>query len=346
MSSVSGISPETFSRFPIARTTEIFDPTLREGQRLRIDDLREDSPYLNKVPIYDMPDGHYPTRSFLAWPVISQSSEVLGGLFLGHSEVGMFTERHERIIEGLAAQAAIAIDSARLYDEARSQQEHLRITLASIGDAVIATDAQGRINFMNPVAQSLTGWSDQEAVDRPLEDAFHIVNEMTRETVESPVVKVLREGNIVGLANHTLLVTKDGHEIPIDDSGAPIFDEDHDLMGVILVFRDITERKETEKALQESEARYRMLIEQASDAILIVRPYGSYVEANSAACKLLGYTRDEILQKNMLDLFIIPQDKPLREAELLQGKTLLIEREMIRKDGSLVTVEVSSKLLS
>src|SRR5258705_2871964 len=163
----------------------------------------------------------------------------------------MFTERHERIIEGLAAQGAIAIDNAHLYDEARTQQEHLRTTLASIGDAVIATDAQGNINFMNPVARSLTGWSELEAVGRSLEQVFRIVNEETRQIAENPVAKVMSEGKIVGLANHTVLLTKDGREIPIDDSGAPIFDENRDLIGVILVFRDITERKETERALQE-----------------------------------------------------------------------------------------------
>jgi PAS domain S-box-containing protein len=232
-----------------------------------------------------------------------------------------------------------------LYNEARTQQEHLRATLASIGDAVIATDIHGNVNFMNPVAQSLTGWVDQNAAGNPLDEVFRIVNEDTRQTVESPVGKVLREGNIVGLANHTILLTKDGREIPIDDSGAPIFNEDHDMTGVILVFRDITERKQAEKAVQESEARYRMLIEQASDVILVVNPNTTYVEANSAACELLGYTRDEILQKKMLDLFIIPADKPLRVDELYQGKTLLAEREMIRKDGTRVLVEVSSKLL-
>src|SRR5690349_20749883 len=102
-----------------------------------------------------MPDGYLATRSFLAYPVVSQSSEIVGGLFLGHPDSGIFTERHERIIEGLAAQAAVALDNARLYDEVRTQSEHLRITLASIGDAVIATDAQGRINFMNPDRKSV-----------------------------------------------------------------------------------------------------------------------------------------------------------------------------------------------
>ena len=249
ISAIAGPTRELFRRFPIARTNEVFDTTLRDGQKNHLVDVRQDERYTNKLPIFDMPDGYRPTRSLLAVPVISQSKEVLGGIFLGHPEIGMFSERHERIIEGLAAQTAIAIDNARLYNEARNQQEHLRITLASIGDAVIATDAQGHINFMNPVAQSLTGWSDHEAAGKPLDQVFHIVNEDTRQTVESPVAKVMREGSIVGLANHTVLITHDGREIPIDDSGAPIYDENNDLMGVILVFRNITERKQNEQRI-------------------------------------------------------------------------------------------------
>lgn len=247
--SVAGMPPEVFSRIPIARTTDVFAPTLREGQKNRLADLRKDSAFAEKIPPYDMPDGYRPVRSYLAVPVVSQSSEIVGGLFFGHSEVGAFTERHQRIIEGLAAQVAIALDNARLYHEARDQQEQLRITLASIGDAVIATDAQGYITFINPVAQSLTGWTQPQAVGQPLGDVFCIVNEDTRATVESPVNKVMREGQIVGLGNHTLLLARDGREIPIDDSGAPIFDENQVLIGVILVFRDITERKRNEQRI-------------------------------------------------------------------------------------------------
>jgi len=96
----------------------------------------------------------------------------------------------------------------------------------------------------------LTGWDDQDAAGKPLDQVFHIVNEETDQMVESPVAKVMREGKIVGLANHTLLITRDGHKIPIDDSGAPIFDENHEMAGVILVFRDITERKRNEQRIK------------------------------------------------------------------------------------------------
>ena len=131
----------------------------------------------------------------------------------------------------------------------RESEHRWATTLASIGDAVIATDADGRITFMNPVAEALTGWTIQDASLKAVTEVFKIVNEYTREEVESPVARVLREGMIVGLANHTILVRKDGAEIPIDDSGAPIRDADGAIMGVVLVFRDITQRKADEERI-------------------------------------------------------------------------------------------------
>lgn len=247
--SLAGVPRENFSKFPMPRNTHLFGPTFRGEGTVRIDDVHQDERYGKNPPYHGMPSGHLPVRSYLAVPVISRSREVLGGLFFGHSKIGVFTQKDERIIEGIAAQTAIAIDNARLYQEARNQQERLHTTLASIGDAVIATDAAGHINFMNIIAQSLTGWTLADAAGKPLEAVFRIVNEHTRETAENPVVKVIREGGVVGLANHTVLLTKTGREIPIDDSGAPIRDSDGKMIGVVLVFRDITERKENEQRI-------------------------------------------------------------------------------------------------
>ncbi len=139
----------------------------------------------------------------------------------------------------------------RKVKERTAELEHSRnwceTTLASIGDAVIATDREGRISFMNGVAESLTGWSRQEADGRPLPEVFAIVNEVTKECVENPVARVLRTGSVVGLANHTLLISRDGREIPIDDSAAPI---GGGIGGVVLIFRDVTERRRQEKATE------------------------------------------------------------------------------------------------
>jgi PAS domain S-box-containing protein len=126
------------------------------------------------------------------------------------------------------------------------QRERLRITLTSIGDAVIATDVHGRVTFLNGAAATLTGWTETEAMGQSITAVFSIVNEMTRQVVENPVDKVLREGTVVGLANHTVLLARDGQEHPIDDSGAPIRDAQGRLVGVALVFRDITARRQAE----------------------------------------------------------------------------------------------------
>ena len=136
-------------------------------------------------------------------------------------------------------------DSARL----RLSEERLATTLRSIGDAVIATDERGTVTMINPIAEKLTGWRLADARGKPLDEIFRIVNEQTRETVESPVAKVLREGGIVGLANHTVLIHRAGHETAIEDSGAPICDDAGAITGVVLVFRDATEERAAKNAL-------------------------------------------------------------------------------------------------
>jgi PAS domain S-box-containing protein len=135
--------------------------------------------------------------------------------------------------------------------EVFNQREWLRVTLGSIGDGVIATDTAGRVTLLNAVAESLTGWTQQQAAGRPMENVFHIVNEQTRQLVENPVRKVLQTGATVGLANHTMLLAKDGQERPIDDSAAPIRSDDETTLGVVLVFRDVTERRRLENELRQ-----------------------------------------------------------------------------------------------
>jgi PAS domain S-box-containing protein len=132
----------------------------------------------------------------------------------------------------------------------RDSQQRWATTLESIGDAVLATDAEGQVEFMNSVAERLTGWNLREAFGQPSGVVFHIINEKTRQKVDSPISRVLQEGAACGLANHTLLVRKDGTELPIDDSGAPIITPDEEITGVVLVFRDISDRKRAEEALQ------------------------------------------------------------------------------------------------
>ena len=147
----------------------------------------------------------------------------------------------------------IALYKHRMERELRKSRQWYATTLNSIGDAVIATDTQGIVTFMNPVAERLTGWSNEEAVGCSLQKIFRTINEETRLPVELPVDKVLRQGVVVGLANHTILVARNGTEIPIDDSAGPIKgDKEGDMLGVILVFHDISKRRQDEKALKDA----------------------------------------------------------------------------------------------
>ena len=159
-----------------------------------------------------------------------------------------FPTEQDRLLLGVAAnQTAIVIERRRAEQRLHEQQEWLQVTLASIGDGVIATDTQGRITFLNSVAEELTGWTSSEAGGKLLETVFSILNEQTRQTVENPVMRVLMDGRMVGLANHTILISKDGIERPIDDSAAPIRDAEGSMIGVVLVFRDVTAQRRTEQ---------------------------------------------------------------------------------------------------
>ncbi len=177
-------------------------------------------------------------------------------------------------------------------------EERLRVTLRSIGDGVIATDPDGRVVFMNAIAELLTGWTTAAANGRPLDEVFVIANETTRATVENPVTRVIREGVTVGLANHTVLFARDGREILIDDSAAPIRDAARVIMGVVLVFRDVTERRRLEQetahaarleaeraeadrsadAIRASEERYRSLVAASMDIVWTAGPAGTFDE--------------------------------------------------------------------
>src|SRR6266568_1001936 len=149
----------------------------------------------------------------------------------------------------------------RVMEALAAEKERLAVTLRSIGDAVIATDEWTRVTILNRAAEELTGWKSEEAAGKALREVFNIVNEETRQPALSPVDRVLREGVVVGLANHTALIARDGTERPIADSAAPIRDASGRTRGVVLVFRDRTEERQAEQALRESEQRIRLKLD-------------------------------------------------------------------------------------
>jgi PAS domain S-box-containing protein len=223
----------------------------------------------------------------------------------------------------------------------RESERRYAITLSSIGDAVIATDSQTRVGFLNPVAASLTGWAPEEAIGQPLHEVFRIINEHTRQPAENPVAKILREGKVIGLANHTTLLTRDGREIPIEDCGAPILDDNCTITGSVLVFHDVSERRQAEQSL----TLFRALIDRTNDSVEVVDPdTGRILDVNEQACRVHGYTREEYLALRVPDL-----DPTLREpgdwdrnvADLRRSGSLIYQGRHRRKDGSVFPVEVN-----
>lgn len=192
-------------------------------------------------------------KAFCGVPLVTEGVTI-GLLGVGYHQERPFDPEERLFIETFAKHCGDALVRARRLEDEQQARASLATTLRSIGDAVIATDAKGRVTMMNPVAETLTGWSESDARGRPLADVFVIVNEHTRAPVVSPVNKVLELGTVVGLANHTVLLKKDrSAETAIDDSGAPIRGKDGRIEGVVLVFRDVTEKKheEAQRALLE-----------------------------------------------------------------------------------------------
>lgn len=229
------------------------------------------------------------------------------------------------------------------------QGERFRTTLTSIGDAVMTVDAQGRVTYLNAIGEQLTGWGNAEAVGKSMHEVFNIVNETTRQPVENPVDKVLREGVIVGLANHTVLIAKDGSERAIDDSAAPIRDLEGNIEGVVLVFRDVAERRKAERALATSQARKTAILESAMDGIITIDAAGKVITFNPAAEQMFGYARSETIGRDMAELLIPPalRDDYRRGLEryLASGEGSVfykrLELTAIRASGDEFPVEVS-----
>jgi PAS domain S-box-containing protein len=221
--------------------------------------------------------------------------------------------------------------------------------LASIGDAVIVTDPESRITFMNPTAEKLTGWAQNDALQKRLTDVFNIVNEQSSKTVENPVTKAIREGAIVGLANHTVLIARDGTEWPIDDSAAPILDAQGHIFGVVLVFHDITNRRQGgEQELEISEVRYRRLFETAHDGILILDAKTAKVlDVNRFMSDLLGFPREHFLGKELWEIGVFKDAESSKAAMTTLQELGTIRYEDLpleHKDGRHIPVEFVSNV--
>jgi PAS domain S-box-containing protein len=225
-------------------------------------------------------------------------------------------------------------------------EEWLFTTLENIGDAVIATNAEGLITFMNRVAVTLTGWTGEEAQGKACQEVFHIVNEKTRLDTESPVAKVLRDGIISGLANHTILIARNGTERNIDDSGSPIRDKAGLLTGVVLIFRDVTERRAGEKTRQEQQEILQTLFDHIPVIVTFMDEKRECKWVNREWTRVLGWSLEEMRDVERAECFSVSL---LKESEDPSAKTSASGwRDLVLrgKDGRAQDLSWSMVLLS
>jgi PAS domain S-box-containing protein len=228
-------------------------------------------------------------------------------------------------------------------------EEKFAVTLNSIGDAVIATDAGARVTLLNPLAEQLTGWTHAEAKGRPVDEIFRIINKETRQPSTIPVMETLTHGTIQGLANHTVVIARDGSECDIADSCAPIRDRDGRVIGAVLVFRDVTDEYAAQQALRDNAALIQTILNTVVDGIVTFRARGGVVETvNPAAERMFGYSEAELIGKNF-SLLIPELDQDQRNGSLEyysasdEARAIGLGREVVGrcKDGSLFPMEMA-----
>ncbi|RYD62401.1 MAG: PAS domain S-box protein, partial [Verrucomicrobiaceae bacterium] len=247
-----------------------------------------------------------------------------------------FSERDLAFAEELAARSALAIENARLYRESRESAEGLSTILRSIGDAVIVTDRGGAVKFLNPVAEELTGWSLSEAAGYPVEVVFSLRNEVTGAPVKNPAREALLTGRAAELEDDTVLIARDGAEIPIEDSAAPIRNPQGQIIGAVMVFHDVSQRREKEIALERSQERFRLLGEVVPQILWTSEPSGVVEYFNERWYSYTGKRQDHDEALRWSDV-VHPEDYPRTlqawTASIATGEPYDIEYRLRRYDG-------------
>ncbi len=283
---------------------------------------------------------------------------VLALLFMLYFAVAIYREALHRIKQAVLQETQDLLGvqermNARLHAtnaNLRVSEERLAVTLSSIGDAVIATDANARITLLNPVAEALTGWSQAQAMGEAIDAVFQIVNKQTRAPATVPVAKALAHGVVQGLANHTVLIARDGHEYDIADSCAPIRDLDKNIVGAVLVFRNVTAEYQAQQALQDSAVLVRSILNTVVDGIVTFHAQSGAIESTNPAVEaLFGYSGAELKDKGFG--ILVPEFSQIHQSMELayfgasaeaQAKGLVREVVGARKDGSRFVLEVAA----
>jgi PAS domain S-box-containing protein len=246
------------------------------------------------------------------------------------------------ISEDITPRKALVDERNKAYQQLRESEQKISLILENIGDAVIATDENMLITFMNPVAEKLTGWEEADAKGKHIDRIFKIVNETTRQRVENPIVQALTGKKIVSLEKDTVLIKKDQTEIAIDDTGSPILTEKGEVSGAVLIFRDVTEEIKSARELRDSARRFTQIFNFTPVAISISeQETGTFLYVNDAFCKTVGYAREELIGKTSVQMNILGADQ--RKALYQQikeagGQARSVETTIRAAKGNLLSV--------
>lgn len=299
-------------------------------------------------------DKIFKTENFKETNWAQKEDIYVNGIYRGFIEVvyleekppmdeGPFLKEERKLIHAVTERLNRIIERLETREELEKKEQWLETTLSSIGDAVIATDTQGIVTFVNHVACELTGYSKNEMLGEKIKNVFNIINEETGENADIPVDKVLTDKVIVGLGNHTGLISRSGKKYSIADAAAPIKNEGS-ITGVVMTFRDVTNIRESQQRLKESEKLFRLLAENTKDLIfryrLVPEPEFEYV--SPSAEQITGYTQEDHYKDPQLGFKIVhPDDRYLLEnvAEGVIPEEPIVLR-WIKKDGSIIWTEL------
>src|SRR4030095_4589138 len=247
----------------------------------------------------------------------------------------------------LRSSIEMALYKHKMETQLKQNERWLSTVLKSVGEAVIVTDDNARVQYMNPTAENLTGWKLFEITGKDIEDVFILIDEKTKEPVENPVKKVLSENIIIGRNNHTILISRDASELFIDYSASPMKDDKGRITGVVFIIQDISDRKRAELGLKESESKFRNLFDHATDAIFVQSLNGRIISVNNQASVLLGYTKEELCRLKFSDLINenITDNTFLIYSALKEKGSYIFESQYRSKGGSFIDVEISMQLI-
>ncbi|MCF8008882.1 MAG: PAS domain S-box protein [Halanaerobiales bacterium] len=309
------------------------ETVIKKNQMLLIPNASKDEKWK------DNPDIELGMISYLGFPLKWPDDKIFGTVCILDSKENGYKGQEEKLLTSMKDIIESYLKIIFQNKELKNKEKRLNITLYSIGDGVITTDNDAKITKMNNTAEELTGWKIKEAKGKKLKDIFKIKNTKNDKLIKDPVQKVLKEGETIGLANDTTLVSKDGTEKQIVDSAAPIKNDRGEILGVILVFSDITEKYRARQKLKESEKRFRNLFNTMLEGCQIINFDWEYLYVNNAFCKQINLEKTDIVGKKIYNVF--PEIKDTEIFELL--KESMNERVIKEKNYKIDLFDGSKK---